>query len=188
MKKLLQILIVCFGIYSCKAQNIIPIENHKQYLDNEIEIPDGSYIKDVNNLLDKYVGTWKGTYKNRSYEFLIMKKTVSFLGITVDQLIAKYKIINSDNSILKNTLNLADENILVIRGNYLAKTGSYVLDYLGDDAGCGQEGRIFIAIRVNTTNKMGIKLMPGFDLINEEDCPNGTTQILPTELTILTKQ
>ncbi len=189
MKKLLQILIICFGIYSCKAQNIIPVENYRQYLDDEIEIPDGSYIKDVSNLLDKYVGIWKGSYNNRNYEFVVMKRTVSFLRITVDQLNIKYKIVNSDGSILENTLNLSDESILVIKGNYLARTKTYyVLDYLGRDTACGQEGFIFIKVYGIGYNNMSLFLEPGRDLIDGEACPNGTTQILPTDWINLTKQ
>lgn len=72
-------------IFGCKAQ-IIPVEEYRNYLDNEIEIPDGAYIKDVNNLLDKYVGTWIGVQNSKTYEFRISKLTESFLGITMDEL------------------------------------------------------------------------------------------------------
>ena len=62
---------------SCKAQ-IIPIEEQINYMNNEIEIPDGAYIKDVNNLFNKYVGIWIGTHNNKTFELHIEKSTKYF--------------------------------------------------------------------------------------------------------------
>lgn len=33
-----------------------------------------TYVKDVNNELDQFVGTWKGLYNNRNYEIQFIKK------------------------------------------------------------------------------------------------------------------
>jgi hypothetical protein len=78
MKKL----IIIFGIFSmsimsCKAQ-IIPIEEHREYKENETEIPDGSYLKDVNDILPKFIGTWVGSYDSKTYEFKMEMLTKSF--------------------------------------------------------------------------------------------------------------
>lgn len=103
MKNIIMITFLSLTALSCKAQ-IIPIEEDINYRTNEIEIPDGAYIKDVNNLLDKFIGTWTGTFDNKSYEFGITKQTVSFLGISIDRLIIKYVITdNVTNQVIVDT-------------------------------------------------------------------------------------
>src|SRR5690606_10439727 len=134
--------------------NIIPIENEITYRNNETEVPNGTYWKDVNNLFDKYLGTWVGTYNNKNYEFVVSKYTESFLGITKDRLIIKYKITDSNGNVIINTLNVPHDDMLVIEGNYLDENGeTYHLDYAGENFVCGQNGYVLIAV-VNNGLKM----------------------------------
>jgi len=61
MKKILIITLIVVSI-NCKAQTIqgiIPVENFFNY---QNKIPDGTYIKDINNVLDKFTGKWLGSY------------------------------------------------------------------------------------------------------------------------------
>src|SRR5690606_13097731 len=71
MKSIGIIIILALFALSCKAQ-IIAVEDFEDYPN---ELADGAYIKDINNVLGKYVGNWKGTYNNRNYEFRIIKYT-----------------------------------------------------------------------------------------------------------------
>ena len=73
MKKIFFIGCFILSIANCIAQQIIPVENQINYINNEIEYPDNTYIKDVNNVLGKYVGTWKGMYNTLNYEFIVSR-------------------------------------------------------------------------------------------------------------------
>ncbi len=54
MPKFLFFVFVAFGSFSCKAQNpIISLDNKGQD-----GIINNAYYKDVDNVLDAYVGTW----------------------------------------------------------------------------------------------------------------------------------
>lgn len=191
MKKM-KMIIGCVALitFSCKAQ-IIPVEEDINYRNSETEFPEGAYIKDVNNLLDKYVGTWIGAYDNKTFEFRIIEyidEDYSFIS-KKDKLLLRYKITNSNGSVIEDTTTLPNESPYVIKGNYLSNTSSfYVLSYIGKEADCGQHGEIFIDVQKNP-NIMKASLEVIGDLINASDCPNGEAeQILPTEQFTLIKQ
>ena len=185
MKKTFIILITVMSIMSCKAQ-IIPIEDHINYYDNEIEIADGAYIKDVNNLLPKFIGTWLGNYNNKNYEFVITKITDNFLGISNDILQMRFKITDANGNIIDDTTNLPNNSSLVCNGRFILRSHTYVLSYVGNNAECGESGDIFISININNNNSMELKLSPDKDLISD-NC-NSISFIIPTEPISLTKQ
>jgi hypothetical protein len=188
MKNILIGLIVLLTTLSCKAQVIAveDFENHNQ------DLEDGAYIKDINNVLDKYVGTWTGTYSSKNYEFTIIKftenNTNGSLNYKVDLLLMKYKITDSTGTELVNTLGFSNDNMFVIRGDYVTSNDTYVLSYQGLDTECGQNGTIYISISNAASDVMKL----GF-LVDGEmglDCTaGGTIQILPTTSGLeLTKQ
>lgn len=188
MIKILLITLVILTALNCKAQ-IIPIEEDINYRINEIEIPDGAYIKDVNHLLDKFVGTWIGTFDNKSYEFGITKLTESFLGISKDRLIIKYVITdNITNQVIADTTTLPNDNSLIITGDYLAANGEvYHSDYRGFESKCGQNGYITMAV-INNGSQMNFGLSVKGEIFDMNNCPNGpAAQVIP-ETIILTKQ
>lgn len=169
----------------------IPVEEHLYYLDNDIEIPDGAYIQDVNAKLDKFVGTWIGTYNNKTYEFQVEEVTVPYLGITQDLLLMRYKITDANGNIIENTLGLPNDSPYVIEGQHFSSTGSnYTLYYVGEEAECGQSGNLYAEVTNSSNlNEMHIVLEPYHDTINSIDCPDGETEhILPLEEIILNKQ
>ena len=62
--------------------------NKLNYLNEEDGIPENiTYFKDINHVLDKYIGTWKGTQDNKNYEFKITKITNKPGRITEDRLL-----------------------------------------------------------------------------------------------------
>ncbi|QMU65980.1 MAG: hypothetical protein GKR88_17985 [Flavobacteriaceae bacterium] len=185
MKKIIFILTSVFITYSCKAQ-IIAVEDFENY--NQ-ELPDNAYIKDINNILDKYVGTWKGIYDSKSYEFKVIKVTENNTDLKYkeDLLLMRYKITDSSNNVIESTLNLSDTSNFIIRGNYLSNRGSYVLNYIGLNDECGQNGTIFISIY--DTNNTKMKLYLEVDGEMGLDCTSGgVEQVLPTDWIDLTKQ
>ncbi|MDA9339701.1 hypothetical protein N9Q68_01885 [Polaribacter sp.] len=178
MKNIGIVLMVLLTTLSCRAQ-IIAVEDFENY--NQ-DLEDGAYIKDINNVLDKYVGTWKGTYSGKNYEFKVIKVTKDNVNLKYkhDKLLMRYKITDSSNNIIVNTLDLPNGDIYIVRGSYLRNDGGgYVLDYQGLDAECGQNGTIYISVS-DATNEI-MKL--GF-LVDGEmglDCTaGGTAQVLPT--------
>jgi hypothetical protein len=88
MKKMLIIGLFILVNLSCKSQAIVPVETRIDYIHTGDGVPETiTYFKDVNNLLDKYVGVWKGTLNNINYEFKITKITNKLGRITEDRLL-----------------------------------------------------------------------------------------------------
>ncbi|MDP2088548.1 MAG: hypothetical protein Q8J84_04020 [Flavobacteriaceae bacterium] len=190
MKNIFLIGFLILATLSCKAQNILPVEELVNYWGTNEGIPKNiTYVKDVNNILNKFTGTWKGNYNNLNYEFSVFKITrlSKIRPLTFDELIMKHKITDSNGIVIEDTTTLPDDSVYVIKGRYLAKTGSYVLSYIGKDSNCGQNGTVFIGILSGTREtKMQLFLYPDGETI---DCnKQGVTQILPTEVITLTKQ
>lgn len=185
MKKIIFIIATIFVIFSCKAQHIIPVEEAVNYRNTEgglLGDRDYVYVKDINNLLNKYIGTWKGTYNSKNYEFKITKITDDRVEVKEDLLLMRYKIKDSSNNVIENTLNLSNDSPYIIRGSYLSNRDSYVLNYVGFND-CGQNGTVFITVNGNTMN-----LFLSVDGEMGLDCTTGGEQILPVNGIELTKQ
>ncbi|MAZ27761.1 MAG: hypothetical protein CL868_11890 [Cytophagaceae bacterium] len=178
---------------SCKAQ-ILPVEDYRTYIELGEGIPENTtYIKDVNNVLNKYTGTWIGTFEGKTYEFRIKKITESRYDgdLLVDQLIIHYKITNSNGAILADNLNLPDDHPDVISGLYLGKNEVYKLQHKGKNPQCGQGGELQIKLKNGSLSTLYAYLFPEGDLVDIADCPDGPyEQIFPTgsETLILTRQ
>ncbi len=183
MKKILNILAMLFVVFTLKAQMIIPVEDFYKF--DQPELPENSYIKDVNNVLDKFEGTWKGTYDNKNYEINIVKSTFNNVKLKYkkDRLLLRYKITDINNKILKNTLNIPDTDTDVVKGAKFVESGGYELGYYGD-VDC-KHGDIYITMKPNATKMFFIFLEWG----NSYDCnPQYPKVLMPTEFITLTKQ
>ena len=149
MKLFISLIVLIFSL-SGKSQTI-PIQNmykHKGY-------SEGTYIKDVNNVLDKYVGTWKGTYDDKSYIFYVTKLTNNynnFIQLTFDLLLVRYTITDAGGNTIEDTTKLPDDHELVIEGQYMDEGGKYVLDYIGREFFCGQGGDVLIGMMEGSNN------------------------------------
>ena len=85
---------------SCKAQ-IINIKDQGSYMYRS----QGQYYKDINNLLDPFVGTWLYTDGNKQLKIILTKKIDHNNGVySEDILVGGYQYI-VDNEILVDTLN-----------------------------------------------------------------------------------
>jgi hypothetical protein len=175
------------------ATTIVPVEKMIDYMEGTLGISGDLYFKDVNFLLDKYIGTWKGTNGNYNYEFRITKFTDAFDNHLEDILAIRYIISDNNGNIIENTISLTDDDPLVITGYYLVKnaTNNYVLTYIGKNEKCGQKGMIQISTsKFVPTNPTQMKMNYYQDnIMLTEDCSTVATQIMPgKEGIILTKQ
>lgn len=68
MKKIFAIVILSFTIINCKAQII------SMTTTNYINIPNGAYVKDIDNLINPFVGTWRYINGNNELTILLIKK------------------------------------------------------------------------------------------------------------------
>lgn len=188
MKKIITVVSLIIITLSCKAQQIVPVEKMIEYRDSDTEIPKGTYLKDVNNLLEKYIGTWKGTYDSKNFTFVVTKIKHDFLGVSVDELLIRYLITTTSGNIIEDTRSLPDADPLVIEGNYISNSkGYYVLNYLGKNTECGQSGEVYIS--TSKDNKQMKFYLTGYqDIIDSSKCPKVAEQILPTKSMFLTKQ
>jgi hypothetical protein len=123
MKKLIYTIVVLLVALHSQAQS--PIVNIE---DDNGERPQNIYYKDVNNLLDPYVGTYIYTNGTTSLKFVLQKKVQAFDGwLYEDVIIGEYQYIengvekvNTLNNLNINHLNSWKYNIL---GNQIIKIG-----------------------------------------------------------------
>lgn len=191
MKNILfSILTIC--TLSCKAQiveypNIVPLEMRFEAIRTHQVYPLGTYFQDIHNLLDKFTGVWMGTANNKNYEFRIIKIQYEFMGNAFDRLVMRYKITNTNGSVVASTLAIATiDSPKIIRGDYINLPGNhYLMRYVGLDSKCGQNGSISL---VSTSNPSQMRLTYLMDGRIEPDCTTGlVAQVIP-EIIELTRQ
>ncbi|MCD9575636.1 DUF6705 family protein [Flavobacterium soyae] len=192
MKNVIVLIILLLVTLSCKAQQIVPVEKAIEYRDADSGVPDGVYLKDINGLLNKYLGTWKGTVDNKNYTFVIIKyKNNLSRGVSQDELMIRYLITTSNGTVIEDTRSLSDDSSYVIKGDYFNKTASYyVSSYMGKNADCGQSGNLFIT-GTKLPNQIKLFLIPDKVMINIQNCPGqkAADKLLPVDNEVLlTKQ
>jgi hypothetical protein len=98
--KTLKTIALIFVFVSCKAQS--PILDISE---SGSELPNGYYLKDINNLLNQFEGTYLYIDSNTSFKIVLIKKILQYNGkYYEDLIIGEYQYI--ENGIEKiNTLN-----------------------------------------------------------------------------------
>ncbi len=85
---------------TCKAQT--PVVD---VTESELGLPDGYYVKDINNLLNPFEGTYLYTNGNTSFKIILIKKVQQYNGrYYEDLIIGEYQYIKNGVEIV-NTLN-----------------------------------------------------------------------------------
>lgn len=170
---------------------VLPIEElkDKYIFENRGLLDDGiTYVKDVNNKLDKFIGKWIGNFENIKYEVEIKKFTNldPDSGITYDDLIMRYEI-SRESSIILSTIQLANSDILVNKGYYLDSDTSYLFTYSGKERKCGQRGDILVSLA--NANTMYFVYKRSGQALNGRLCSQPAKDVLPNaERIILNKQ
>lgn len=153
------------------------------------KFPHAEYVKDLNGLLNKYVGNWKGTFDGKTYEFNFTKKeNLGENGDTKwDKLLGKLKITASNGVIEFNNFSKTDD-LNYFRGiNFQKDLKLYLMNFSGGKLSCIDYGIIYMNMKPETPNKMSISFYPDNDIVTE-DCSNFKTTMPSNKIIYLTKQ
>lgn len=172
---------------SCKSQTL-PLN---ALMD---DIPQGAYVKDLNNDLNAYVGIYKANYKGNEITLFINKVEHKFEKRTnkdyfMDVLDVKYTVKNSSGLILQDTSNGNLPNIEFYSIRLRSYNNSVTFYYSGTNCKVGW-GKIILK-RLNST-QLSWEYYPNGRILSDATCPPGTetTVYLPNtdDELIFTKQ
>ncbi|WP_353148619.1 DUF6705 family protein [Chryseobacterium sp.] len=151
--------------------------------------PNAAYVKDINNSLNKYIGTWKGTLNGKSYEFNFVKKEKVGETRKWDRLIGRLKITNSNGIIEFNNFNKTDIELEKEFGgfNFQKDLKAYMINFFGGKLGCIDYGYAYLRIKPETPNQMGINFHPDYDIVTQ-DCSGFLTTLPTNQIIHLTRQ
>ncbi|MFP3834874.1 DUF6705 family protein [Chryseobacterium sp. SIMBA_028] len=181
------IILGMFAVFSCKAQ-VISLEQVSQCESGNC--PEYTSIKDINNRLDKYVGTWKGSYTDgRLYEFQFIKKIgySRWGGKPRDLILGRIQIKKTDGTLILNSLNASDSNASIKGLEFDKSLIKYQMYYSGN-AECNDKGYVYLFFPdPNNLNQMKLTFMQEPDII--VSCPSGYKTLMPdAKAILLTKQ
>jgi len=178
------------GIISCKAQqNPLPLNT---WMEN---IPQGAYVKDLNNELSPYVGTYKATYQGNEITLFITKeenRVTKRAGKQFyrDALVIKYNVKNSSGQTLQETQNINNPDIYIYsyKTRVVSQQSTIIFIYSGTNCGVGW-GDIYLK-KINNT-QISWTYNAESTLITEQNCPGNpdkTVYLPQTKDLIFTKQ
>ena len=176
---------ILINLVSCKAQ-ILPLNT---FMEN---IPANAHVKDLNNELTPYIGTYKASYQGNEIVLYITKvedkltKRMS-KNFYQDVLVVKYTVKNSSGLMLQDTQNFNSSNNKLYSTRIRSYDNSVILYYSGTNCGVGW-GDIFLK-KINAT-QFTWEYRPDSMLLGD-DCPANAkkTVYLPvTKDLIFTKQ
>ncbi|AYN01920.1 DUF6705 family protein [Chryseobacterium sp. 3008163] len=172
---------------TCPSYNIVPLRTYT-------DIPEDLcyYMKDTNNELPDYVGTWTGSWNNKTIyiTFKKMEKQYYEFGeYYEDKLIGKFKVVNSDGSILFDNTGIPDDKAKLRGGGfYKLAPNDYSITYTDRDV-CNISGRIII--HFTDVSKTQLKWQFSYNsMMISTDCQyhaTGIPDVLPKGV-VLTKQ
>ncbi|WP_317048317.1 DUF6705 family protein [Chryseobacterium taichungense] len=170
-------------VNSCKAQ-ILPMNTA---LDN---IPGNAHVKDLNNELDPYIGTYKANFQGDEITLFIIKEENKLekrvnKQFYRDALVVKYIVKNANGSILQNTQNTSTNQLYSIGTR--PSENSVILYYYGTNCGVGW-GKVTLK-KLNST-QISWDYDPNSTSVRE-DCPataDKTVYLPETSGLIFTKQ
>lgn len=189
MKKIFLIIIMTLcNVYQAQTQ-FISLELMSMCVANPVNCVEGyDYVKDVNHLLDKYTGTWKGTLDGKSYEFNFVKKEKfanEYSDLKWDLLIGRVKVTNQNGVVEYDDFHKSDNDAnwgTVLQSNL--KT--YLMAFSGNKIGCNDMGYLYLQ-EPSPANKMKIDFYQIADIVTK-DCTNAQTTIPVNKIIYLTKQ
>ncbi|KMQ68668.1 hypothetical protein ACM39_05070 [Chryseobacterium sp. FH2] len=171
MKKILSLFALAISLIHCKAQQVYPLNTYYE------DAPDYAYMKDLNNYLPPYVGTYKATYQGNEIILYITKedKYLKDYGpgdrkYYKDVLHVKYIVKNiSTGALLQDTQNVSDpDNKITSVMTNDNDNNSVSLYYKGTTCGIGW-GSITLK-KINNT-QISWSYYPNDSLFSGGDCP-----------------
>lgn len=177
---------ICLVIFTSCIGQTVSLETMAQC--NQFEnCPTATYVKDINNSLNKYVGTWKGSLDGKSYEFNFIKKENIGDVRKWDKLIGRLKIINSNGTVEYDNFNKLDTETRFTGFNFQKDLKVYLMYFLGGKIGCIDYGYVYVRIKPETPNQMSINFHPDNDIATQ-DCSNFKTTLPNNKIIHLTRQ
>ncbi|MDC8103086.1 DUF6705 family protein [Chryseobacterium sp. Chry.R1] len=175
---------------SCKAQQQYPLNTDYE------DIPNNSYLKDLNHELDPYVGKYKANYQGNEIIIFITKvdnklEKSTHKSYFTDALVVKYIIKNSSGTILQDTQSMVlnnDSYFNIVSIGTRPTLGDIIFIYDGTNCGIGW-GKIILK-KINS-NQISWEYKPNSLVIDAATCPPSTdkTVYLPeTKGLVFTKQ
>lgn len=191
MKTIVKILLLLVISLQMNCQ-ILPLKTFS------FDVPNGGYLKDLDNVLPYWEGTWKGTADNKEYTFqfvffphqlIVFSSERSYY---VDKLVAKFKVKDlTTNNILYDDLGITNfEDYKIKLGSYTNFNG-YMFYSQDDDAHCSNMVS-FTLVKNNPNLNQATYTAFEYNSYIDFDCPyNDQLSIplfLPTTNLVLTKQ
>ena len=183
---------------SCKAQVIGTLEQFEEcrmrpnHDEGCPDLENITYVKDTNNRLDQFAGTWKGNYNGKQYEIKLDKKINykddSNDNRSFDRIIGRILIKDNSGNIIYSSMDKPDNNTFFSGFNFQRR--AYLMHFVGN-YDCLESGNVFIETRKNNPNEMILFYSQDKDgLLNPAKCPNFSSfvPLLPQEKIVLTKQ
>ncbi|WP_407485273.1 DUF6705 family protein [Elizabethkingia anophelis] len=173
MKKNITILIVFLSFFYIKSQTI-------SLSNAPYKIPKGSYLKDIDNTLPLFTGTWTANFEGRQVILNISDKVENYpiqLATTnyySDVIFMKYTINDSNGNQLASTMNKANADINILSTFTSSDKNKIGFVYRGEECGIG---RGVIYINFIDTNHIKWEYHPTGGLIDPKQCPNYSDNI-----------
>ena len=185
MKNIFLISVILLS-FSCRAQQTYPLDTDYKTVANY------SYLKDNNNELIPFIGTWKAAFDSKEITIKIDKVDHHYtkLGTHIyyeDVLFIRYSIKNSQGTIIKSTINLPITEAKIKSIAIFPNQGISFI-YSGGDCRFGW-GDVDLQLIDSAHIKWRYK--PEGVILTNLNCPNGadTTIYLPeTNNLVFTKQ
>lgn len=196
MKNLFLLLFVAISCKSftqsnCSQYTIVPMTTFTEIPENQCY-----YMKDTNNELNDFEGTWKGTYNGRVYELKFNKNLYQdFTGHKRDRIKGRLRITTESPNGLQgltifDNFNEPDDEKTRFSGlGFQPDLKSYMMIFSGPfTKGCMNAGTVYLTVKPSAPNQMKIIYLSETDIVVGE-CPNTFEQTFPEKKTIiLTKQ
>lgn len=176
-------------ISSCQTP-ILPLSTYEN-------IPNGAYLKDINNVLTPYIGTWEGILNNKKYTFVFTKfaqRYNSFSSYYQDELMGNFKVTDlSTGTVLYDNTAATNYDDFRIYGTHPNVARGMCSFYFTDTVANCENNLKFILRNINgQPNKLTYCYFEYDGWLKESDCHNYPNRaaipvFLPTQELILTK-
>ncbi|MDR2234951.1 MAG: hypothetical protein LBE92_02400 [Chryseobacterium sp.] len=171
----------------CKAQQIYSLNTNYE------TIPNYSYLKDIDNELQAFTGTYKSNYQGNEITLFITKvdhelEVRAKKSYYTDILVVKYIIKNPSGTVLQDTQNSTSMKNVIRSMGTMAEFNAVGFHYTGTNCNVGNG---IIYLRKIDSNQIYWDYRPNSMILDQQNCPgNQDTKVyLPaTKDLIFTKQ
>lgn len=190
MKNIFLLLLLTISCRSYTQQTIVPIRTYTDIPENA-----GYYVKDTNDELQAFVGTWRGTWNNKTllitFSKIINKYDTSF-KYNRDYIVGKFKTLDSTGNILFDNTSLSDNDAKIEGIGFQNITDNYIMSYTDNDL-CGLGGTVYITFANANKTQVNISFQQRSQVIDSRCYFHGwqaadRPKPLPKSDIILTKQ